>query len=270
MPEHRIDVDGRTLCVEESGVPDGRAVFVLHGTPGARIQWRGLVEDAESRGIRLVSYDRPGYGGSDSAPGRTVVDAAHDVAAIADALGLERFAVEGGSGGGPHALACTQLPDRVVAVASLAGVAPWGAEGLDWLDGMGQDNLDEFGATLEGEDVLRRYLLGQRDDMLASNPQTIAETMESLLCPPDRACLTGELADFLYDQVHTGIRPVWKVGSRTTSPSSSHGDSSSRTSRSPCRSGTALRISSSRSRTDTGLPSGSRARRCTSTTRTVT
>lgn len=138
-------------------------------------------------------------------PGWTVVDAAHDVAAIADALGLERFAVEGGSGGGPHALACTQLPDRVVAVASLAGVAPWGAEGLDWLDGMGQDNLDEFGATLEGEDVLRRYLLGQRDDMLASNPQTIAETMESLLCPPDRACLTGELADFLYDQVHTGI-----------------------------------------------------------------
>jgi pimeloyl-ACP methyl ester carboxylesterase len=206
MPEHTVNVDGRTLCVRESGAPDGHAVFVLHGTPGARIQWHELVEDAERRGIRLIGYDRPGYGGSDSAPGRSVADAAGDVAAIADSLGIERFAVEGGSGGGPHALACTQLPERVVAVASLAGVAPWEADGLDWLDGMGQDNLDEFGATLEGEEVLRRYLLEQRDELLASSAETIAETMESLLCAPDRACLTGELAAFLRDQVQTGIR----------------------------------------------------------------
>jgi pimeloyl-ACP methyl ester carboxylesterase len=133
------------------------------------------------------------------------VDAAHDIAAIADALDIERFAVEGGSGGGPHALACTQLPDRVVAVASLAGVAPWEAEGLDWLEGMGQDNLDEFGATLEGEDALRGYLLKQREEMLASDPEGIAAALESLLCPPDRACLTGGLAEFLYAQIQTGI-----------------------------------------------------------------
>jgi pimeloyl-ACP methyl ester carboxylesterase len=205
MPEHTIDVDGRTLRVLESGAPDGVAVFALHGTPGSRLQWHELVEDAERRGVRLIGYDRPGYGGSYPAPGRSVADAARDVAAIADSLGIERFAVEGGSGGGPHALACTQLADRVVAVASLAGVAPWEAEGLDWLDGMGQDNLDEFGATLEGEDVLRRYLLGQRDELLAGSAETIAETMESLLCAPDRACLTGELAEFLRKQVQTGI-----------------------------------------------------------------
>jgi pimeloyl-ACP methyl ester carboxylesterase len=205
MPEHEIDVGGRTVCVLESGVPDGHALFALHGTPGARVVWRELVEDAERRGIRLVSYDRPGYGGSDPAPGRTVLAAANDIAAIADALGIERFAVEGGSGGGPHALACTQLGDRVVAVASLAGVAPWEAEGLDWLDGMGQDNLDEFGATLEGEDVLRSYLAEQRAQMLASDPQAIGETLDSLLCPPDRACLTGELAEFLHEQIHVGL-----------------------------------------------------------------
>lgn len=206
MPEHDVDVGGRNVRVLESGDPSGRPVFALHGTPGARIQWEGLVEDSQERGIRLIGYDRPGYGGSDPAPGRTVVDAAHDIAAIADALGIERFAVEGGSGGGPHALACTQLPERVVAVASLAGVAPWEAEGLDWLEGMGQDNLDEFGATLEGEDALRGYLLKLRGEMLASDPQGIAETLESLLCPPDRACLTGELAEFLHAQMQTGIQ----------------------------------------------------------------
>jgi pimeloyl-ACP methyl ester carboxylesterase len=205
MLEHRIDLDGRTLTVRDSGAADGRAVFALHGTPGAGVQWRGLVEDAESRGIRLIGYDRPGYGGSDSAPGRRVVDAARDIAAIADALGIERFAVEGGSGGGPHALACTQLTDRVVAVASLAGVAPWEAEGLDWLDGMGEDNLDEFGATLEGEGVLRRYLLEERDHMLASSPEAIAETMDSLLCAPDRECLTGEIAEFFHEQVRIAL-----------------------------------------------------------------
>ena len=205
MPEHRIDVGGRTLCVLESGDPEGHAIFTLHGTPGARLQWRESIEDAEARGIRLLSYDRPGYGGSDGAPGRNVLAAAHDIAAIADVLGIERFAVEGGSGGGPHALACTQLPDRVVAVVSLAGVAPWGAEGLDWLDGMGQENLDEFGAMLEGESVLRRYLQEERDTMRATSPQAIAETMESLLCPPDRACLTGELAEFFHAQIQAGL-----------------------------------------------------------------
>ncbi|HEY7004157.1 MAG TPA: alpha/beta fold hydrolase [Gaiellaceae bacterium] len=205
MSEHTVDVGGRKLRVLESGDPDGRVVFALHGTPGARVQWPDMVEDAEARGIRLIGYDRPGYAGSDPMPGRKVVDAAHDVAAIADALDIERFAVHGGSGGGPHALACTQLTDRVVAVASLAGVAPWEAEGLDWLEGMGQDNLDEFGAALEGEEVLRRYLLAQRDTLLASSPQAIAEALESLLCPPDRACLTGALGEFIHQQLRLGI-----------------------------------------------------------------
>jgi pimeloyl-ACP methyl ester carboxylesterase len=146
------------LAVLEAGDPNGPAVVVHHGTPGSSLLWRGLVEDAEARGIRLLGYDRPGYGGSDPHPGRSVADAADDVAAIADGLVIERLAVEGGSGGGPHALACAALlPERVAAAASLAGVAPYSAEGLHWLDGMGQDNLDEFAATLAEREELERF-----------------------------------------------------------------------------------------------------------------
>jgi pimeloyl-ACP methyl ester carboxylesterase len=204
--EHRVPVDGRILCVLEQGDPDGRAVVVSHGTPSSRVLWRGLIEDAEQRGIRLLGYDRPGYGGSDPHPGRTAADAAGDVAAIADALGIDRLAVEGGSGGGPHALACAALlPDRVVATASLAGVAPYPAEGLDWLDGMGQDNLDEFAATLAGRAPLERYLREQADAMLQAEPEAIGDALRSLLSPPDAAILTGEVAEFFHETTRVAI-----------------------------------------------------------------
>ena len=102
MQKHRIDVDGRTLSVAEAGDPEGHGVFALHGTPGSRLFWHEAVEDAEKRGIRMVAYDRPGYGGSDRLRGRRVVDSVADVSAIADSLGIDRFAVSGGSWGGPH------------------------------------------------------------------------------------------------------------------------------------------------------------------------
>jgi pimeloyl-ACP methyl ester carboxylesterase len=204
--EHRVPVDGRILAVLEAGDESGHAVVAIHGTPGSGLIWRGLAEDAEARGIRLLAYDRPGYGGSDPHPGRTVADAASDVVAIADALGIDRFAVEGGSGGGPHTLACAALlPERVVAAASLAGVAPYPAEGLDWLDGMGQDNLDEFAATLAGRETLERYLREQADAMLAAEPDAIADTLRSLLSPPDAAVLTGEFAEYLAESTQRAI-----------------------------------------------------------------
>ena len=204
--EHRVSVDGRTLAVAAAGNQSGPAVVVNHGTPGSRLLWRELIEDAEARGMRLIGYDRPGYGGSDPQPGRTAADAAGDVGAIADALGIEQLAVEGGSGGGPHALACAALlPDRVVAVASLAGVAPYPAEGLDWLDGMGQDNLDEFAATLAGREALERYLGKKVSEMLTAEPKAIAEALLSLLSPPDRAVLTGELAEYFHEATRVGV-----------------------------------------------------------------
>jgi pimeloyl-ACP methyl ester carboxylesterase len=196
--EHAVSLDGRTLAVLDAGAEDGPAVFACHGTPGSALLWRGSVEDVESRGMRLISYDRPGYGGSDPNHERNVAAAAGDIAAIADALGIDRFAVEGGSGGGPHALACgALLSDRVVGVACLAGVVPYPAEGLDWLEGMGQANLDEFAATFAGRDALEPFLREQADAILAAGPEELADALRSLLSPVDVSALTGEFAEYL-------------------------------------------------------------------------
>jgi pimeloyl-ACP methyl ester carboxylesterase len=119
------------------GVPGSPvAVFWLHGSPNIGSPPEPLFAAAEANGLRWVSYDRPGYGGSGPHDGRTVASAAADVAAIADALGIGRFAVLGHSGGGPHALACAALlPERVIAAVSVSGPAPFDAAGLDWFAG---------------------------------------------------------------------------------------------------------------------------------------
>jgi pimeloyl-ACP methyl ester carboxylesterase len=111
--------DGRVLRVVEAGRSDGIPVIEHHGTPDSRLLYERWIVAAQARGIRLSSYDRPGYGGSSPQPGRTVAAAAEDVAAITQALGLKRLFVWGASGGGPHALACAALlPDLVVTAAT--------------------------------------------------------------------------------------------------------------------------------------------------------
>jgi pimeloyl-ACP methyl ester carboxylesterase len=197
--------DGRELRIVEAGAADGLAVLVHNGTPMSRLLFRPCVEDAEQRGIRLIGYDRPGYGGSTPHPGRKVADAARDVAAIADALDIDRLATWGISGGGPHALACAALlPERVVAAASLASVAPYPAEGLDWFAGMGEANVAEFGLTLEGREALEPFLRHERDAMLAAGPAGLAEAMWTLLSPTDHAVLTGETADYMFEAFRAG------------------------------------------------------------------
>src|SRR5207237_6471315 len=117
---------------------------------------------------------------------RSVEDCAADVVAIADALGLERFATWGISGGGPHALACAGTADeRLSAAASLAGVTPYGAEGLDWMAGMGETNLEEFAAALEGEEALRPYLERERGELLAASPSELVAIWSTLLGAAD-------------------------------------------------------------------------------------
>jgi pimeloyl-ACP methyl ester carboxylesterase len=137
ITEFDVDAgDGRRLHAYDTGTGT-LAVFWHHGTPNIGTPPAPLFPAAARLGIRWVSHDRPGYGGSTPGPGRDIASAAGDVARVADALGLERFAVVGHSGGGPHALACAALlPDRVLAVVSAAGLAPYGAEGLDWYAGM--------------------------------------------------------------------------------------------------------------------------------------
>jgi pimeloyl-ACP methyl ester carboxylesterase len=152
MHEVRLQ-DGRALRVHDSGAQEPEVLTVLwhHGTPQTGALLAPLLDAAVARGIRLVSYGRPSYGGSTPLVGRNVASAAGDVRQIVDALGISRFAVMGASGGGPHALACAALlPDRVSAVVSLAGLAPFAADGLDWFAGMIDDGA-----------ALRAALLGR-------------------------------------------------------------------------------------------------------------
>jgi pimeloyl-ACP methyl ester carboxylesterase len=142
---HVLTDDGRTLAVECAGDPGGYPVFLLHGTPGSRSGPRPRGPLLYRLGLLLISYDRPGYGESTPFPGRTVADAAADVVTIADKLGLNNFAVIGRSGGGPHALACAALvPRRVSCAAALVSLAPADAVDLDWYEGMGRHNVDEY------------------------------------------------------------------------------------------------------------------------------
>jgi pimeloyl-ACP methyl ester carboxylesterase len=157
--------DGRELAFALWGDADGFPVLTLHGTPGCRLE-RWPDEDLYRRlGILLVTHDRAGYGRSTRRPGRRIVDEADDVAALADHLGLDRFGVTGGSGGGAHALACAALlPDRVVRATCVVGVAPLGDPGLEedaWLAGMDPENVKEFGWAVAGEEVLMRELAAE-------------------------------------------------------------------------------------------------------------
>ena len=191
--------DGRTLEVHEEGDPSGLAVIVHHGTPMSGLQYAPHVELAHEQELRLLGYDRPGYGGSSRHRGRSVADCVADVQAIADALGLERFASWGVSGGGPHVLACAALcDDRLTAVASLAAVAPYGGDGLDWLAGMGEDNIVEFGLALEGEHALRPFV----DRHAGGQTQGVEELIEglrTLIGEADRAVLTGRFAEYFLE-----------------------------------------------------------------------
>jgi pimeloyl-ACP methyl ester carboxylesterase len=200
--------DGRTLRVYEAGPSGGPVVLVHHGTPMSGFLYGPHARDAEERGIRLVGYDRPGYGRSDAFPGRSVADVADDVRTIADALEVERLAVWGVSGGGPHALACAALAtDRVAAVGSLASVAPYDANGLDWLAGMGQTNLDEFGAAVRGPEELEEYLGTQQRDLASATPEGVVAALEQLLTPVDARALDGDVGEYFAKCMREAVRP---------------------------------------------------------------
>jgi pimeloyl-ACP methyl ester carboxylesterase len=201
--------DGRTLAVEEGGDPAGRPVLAHAGMPSSsRHQYGPFLADAAGRGLRLISYDRPGYGGSDPLPGRGVADCADDVRAICAALAIGRLAMWGWSGGGPHVLACAALlPDLVTAVVSLASPAPYGADGLDYFAGMGQGNVDFTRLLLADPAAARVELDKEREQYLAASPGDVAQLLASLLSPADAAALTGELVDYLVYSTKEALAP---------------------------------------------------------------
>jgi pimeloyl-ACP methyl ester carboxylesterase len=193
-----VEVGRRHLDVELSGPDAGPAVIFHTGTPSGGTVFAGWAADGEARGLRHVSYARPGYASSTRAEGRSVADCAADVQAIADALAIERFYNVGWSGGGPHALACAALlGERVIATGLLAGVAPLQAPGLDWLAGMGQDNVEEFRATEAGPAALERFLAPHAQEMASASAADIQEAFGDLLSDVDREALTGGFAEFL-------------------------------------------------------------------------
>jgi pimeloyl-ACP methyl ester carboxylesterase len=177
---------------------DGVPLIYHHGTPGAALLFEPMVNAARAVGLRLVTYSRPGYGDSPERPGRTVADAAADTAEILDELGADRFLTIGLSGGGPHALACAALlPDRCAAVATIGSVAPYGAEGLTFMAGMGPENIGEFGLAVEGRDALVPFLQAQAGPMARADAAQVIEAMSGLLPTIDRDALTGPVADWM-------------------------------------------------------------------------
>jgi pimeloyl-ACP methyl ester carboxylesterase len=175
--------DGRTLHVYDTGADDADgqlAVFWHHGTPNIGAPPQPLFAAAARLGIRWVSYDRPGYGGSTPYRDRDVASAAVYVSCVADALGIDQFAVMGHSGGGPHALACgALLPERVLGVVSVAGMAPFGAEGLDWFAGMSDSGVASLRAAAEGRAAKESY------------EASGAEYDPEVFTPEDHAALSG-------------------------------------------------------------------------------
>lgn len=193
-----ITNDGRVLAVEEWGDPSGRPVVYLHGTPLSRLARHPDDAMFERHGVRLITYDRPGYGNSSPLRGRRIVDAASDVAAIADLLGLRRFHVFGVSGGAPHALACAaQLPDRVIRVAGLACPAPFDADGLDWHAGLIEMNHAEAIAAVKGRDALEAHV---KQTTVADLPAIMPAVEQPILSRPEiRAMISAAYAE--------GMRP---------------------------------------------------------------
>jgi pimeloyl-ACP methyl ester carboxylesterase len=187
--------DGRALAVWDGGDPAGYPVLVHNGTPMSRHLYGPNVADAACQRLRLISYDRPGYGGSTPQPGRTVADCAADVRAICDTLQIGRLAMWGLSGGGPRVLACAALlPDLVTAVASLASFAPYDADGLDWFDGL--QAAAAYRRALTEPDAARADLDEGRKDVLATTASRLAEEWASSLSAADAAVFTGELAEY--------------------------------------------------------------------------
>src|ERR1700744_4261210 len=190
--------DGRTVEVLALGPPGGLPLVVHHGTPGGGlVPYEPAAEVAIGHGLRVIHFARPGYSRSSPRPGRRVASVAGDVAEILDALGAEPFVTHGTSGGGPHALACASLlPGRCLAAASIAGVAPRDAAGLDWLAGMGPENIEEFGAAESSPADLTAFLEKDAAILGAVTGGDIITGFGGLIDDADKAVLTGEFADY--------------------------------------------------------------------------
>jgi pimeloyl-ACP methyl ester carboxylesterase len=188
--------DGRQLDIAVSGPVDGTPLVFHHGTPSAKTGHRATDRAIHERGLRSVRLSRPGYGDSTRRPGRAVADVAADVAAILDSIGADRCLVAGSSGGGPHTLATAALlPDRVAGALVIAGITPWDSPGIDFLAGMGEANIVEFGQAQQGESVLRPALEAEAVGLRSGTVAGVIDALATVLPDVDRAVLTDEYGE---------------------------------------------------------------------------
>ncbi len=196
------------LDVQVSGPEGGVPLVWHHGTPGCSLQFRYRRSEAHARGLRYVTYTRAGARGSTRNPGRIVADISADIETVLDAVGADRCLTGGNSGGGPHALATgALLPDRVAGVLAVCCVKPSVGQ-PDFLDGMGQDNIEEFTLATQGERALRPYLLRQRDGILDADAEGVIESMASLLPEVDRDIVRGDAGADLVKGLQGGAEVI--------------------------------------------------------------
>ena len=187
MPQFKLK-DGRELEIHENGITSDKAIVFHHGTPDHASTWGDWLDMAASLGIRAISYSRAGYGTSDRNPGRSIITNNGDITQVLQGKSISRFVSIGQSGGGPHSLASTCDPLNVGAI-SLAGVGAYGASDLDFLEGMGPENHDEFGAALSGEKTIEEWM---NKNALAFKNVTEADIIEAfggLIGDADKAAL---------------------------------------------------------------------------------
>jgi pimeloyl-ACP methyl ester carboxylesterase len=198
--------DRGDLEVLRHGAPDAFPLVFQCGTPNAPDEFPLLFEAVDARGWQLIALARPGYAGSSRQEGRSVADAAGDVAAVLDAFGLDRFVTLGWSGGGPHALACAALlPDRCRAAVSLAGVAPYDAEGLEFLAGMGEENVEEFSRAARSRADLEAMLEQWGGAMATVTGDQVVEMLGDLVDDVDARALTGDLAETMARMIRRAL-----------------------------------------------------------------
>jgi pimeloyl-ACP methyl ester carboxylesterase len=206
-PEQLTLSDGRQVDVWLAGAEDATPVLFHSGTPSSGLPNPILVAALAAAGLRFVSFSRPGYGTSTRLPGRSVADVAPDTAAVLDHIGAEEAYVLGWSGGGPHALATVALlPERVPAAAVIGCVAPYPADGLDGMAGRGEENIEEFGAALEGADALIKFKDEAWPIFRAISPGDVAEGLGDLVDEVDRGAISEELAQWMASSWHEGLR----------------------------------------------------------------
>ncbi|KAK6430165.1 hypothetical protein LTR95_013686 [Oleoguttula sp. CCFEE 5521] len=201
--------DGRVIDFHIAGDTNGYPLIWLHGTPGSRLAVPpSLNELCNTKGLKIIAISRPGYGDSSRHEGRVVVDTVADVTALNEHLGIKDCVVAGWSGGGPHVLACAARLKGVKAALCVAGCAPYGKDDLDFLAGQGQDNIDEFNATLAGAPALRKLLDSQRPGLLAADAAGLVQEMATILPEVDKKALLSNaaLGQGVVEGIHEGLK----------------------------------------------------------------